>query len=334
MWWLEHPEVASQWSPRNEYTLEEVSRGSDRRPWWRCSVGHEWQTTVLSRVALRTGCPFCSGRRVTPETSLRTRRPDLAAEWDYATNPGTPDDVTWRSPKSVAWTCGFGHKWAAPVANRSNAGTGCPFCAGKMPTPTNCLEALYPEIARDWHESNPISAREVLPKTHKKYLWRCPKGHEYKTSVASRTHLRTGCPLCGWQTSKLELRIYHELKVLIPTRWHDRSLGFEIDVFFPDHRIGLEVDGWYWHRDAVVRDRAKSAAMEAAGVRPLRVRGAPLPLIGLDDFQYPKNHDQHVVVDRVVRVLRRMTGEPLPYDPTVWLNDSQYEQSLRDHVVT
>lgn len=330
-WWTNNPHLTREWGRQNDVQPQEVSRGSDQRPWWRCGAGHEWQATVLTRVK-GSGCPFCSGRRATGSTSLATRRPDLLDEWNVEMNANTPTEVTWRSSKSAWWRCVFGHQWEMPIANRTIHGQGCPYCAGKRAAPESSLLALFPLVAQEWHPRNPIGPEKVRPKSHKKYLWSCSKGHTYQTSVASRTHLGTGCPVCAWQTSKLELRVYCELKALLPgVQWHDRSFGFEIDVFLSKHRVGIEVDGWYWHKDSQLRDRRKSDAMEAAGVRPIRLRGAPLPLIGPDDFSFPKNHDPHLVVYRIVRVLREICASDIRYDPSVWLNEPEYQRMLAGH---
>lgn len=50
-------------------------------------------------------------------------------------------------------------------------------------------------------------------------------------------------------------------------------LGFEVDAFWPDTRLVVEVDGYEAHRgrQAFERDRRKAAALEAAGYRVVRV---------------------------------------------------------------
>jgi hypothetical protein len=105
--------------------------------WWRCSTdpSHEWQTRIYNRVSRRpTGCPMCSGRVVTPETSLRGRSPELAAQWHPTKNrPLTPGDVVPGSNKRVWWRCLLdrAHVWATSVSNRSRLGHGCPYCSGR-----------------------------------------------------------------------------------------------------------------------------------------------------------------------------------------------------------
>ena len=48
--------------------------------------------------------------------------------------------------------------------------------------------------------------------------------------------------------------------------------GYEVDVFWPDQRLIVEVDGYAYHstRQAFERDRARDAALQAAGYRVVR----------------------------------------------------------------
>ena len=61
-----HPEVAAQWHPSLNGDLKptDVTRGSDRKVWWQCAWGHEWQAYIYSRTGTSpTGCPYCAQTR-------------------------------------------------------------------------------------------------------------------------------------------------------------------------------------------------------------------------------------------------------------------------------
>lgn len=123
------PDVASEWHPdRNgDLAATDVLPGSRRRVWWRCRAGHEWDAVVSAR-ARGTGCPFCSGRRVTRSASLAALRPDLAAEL-----VGDDVDAATLAPQSnrrLWWRCRHGHRWAARISDRTR-GHGCPTCSGR-----------------------------------------------------------------------------------------------------------------------------------------------------------------------------------------------------------
>ncbi len=58
------PNLAKQWHPKrnNDLLPNMVSPGSEKKVWWTCQMGHEWQATVNSRVR-GNGCPFCKKTR-------------------------------------------------------------------------------------------------------------------------------------------------------------------------------------------------------------------------------------------------------------------------------
>ncbi len=60
---------------------------------------------------------------------------------------------------------------------------------------------------------------------------------------------------------------------LPPPKTNVRVEGFEVDAFWPEHRLVVEVDGFAFHasRAAFERDRRRDAALQAAGVRVVRI---------------------------------------------------------------
>ena len=127
-----NPEVASQWHPikNGNLTPSQVPKYSNRKVWWVCSLGHEWQTTVQHRTLRRNGCPYCAGQAVWDGLNdLSTVNPALAAQWHPEKNGGlTPQMVSTGSTQKVWWLGECGHEWEAVIYNRTR-GRGCPFCA-------------------------------------------------------------------------------------------------------------------------------------------------------------------------------------------------------------
>jgi Probable Zinc-ribbon domain len=202
------PHIARQWHPtkNKDLTPNDVTVGSDKRVWWICKKGHEWQTQVSARRR-GYGCPYCSGRRATKDHSLQTKYPDLAAQWHPAKNGGLlPTDVSPRSSKKRWWICGKGHEWEAIVSNRTE-GKGCPYCVGKKAWEGNCLATLAPHIAREWHphKNGDLTPRDVTCGSNKKVWWMCRKGHEWEARIDNRHH-GTGCPLCKREKAGKRLR--------------------------------------------------------------------------------------------------------------------------------
>ena len=102
-----HRALLAQWDEvRNApLTTGNVSFGSHQKVWWQCSKGHSWQAKVYSRSE-GSGCPYCTGRKETPENSLAIQVPALEAEWDAEKNPPLKfADLTIGSHKKVWWRC-------------------------------------------------------------------------------------------------------------------------------------------------------------------------------------------------------------------------------------
>ncbi len=131
------PDIAAQWHPTKNGALtpERVAPSSNRKVWWRCPRGHEYQAVVGHRTAKGSGCPYCAGKRVLAGfNDLSTREPKVAAQWHPTLNGAlTPEMVTVGSRRKVWWQCSDGHVWRAVIYSRAGPQKcSCPVCAGKV----------------------------------------------------------------------------------------------------------------------------------------------------------------------------------------------------------
>ena len=125
-----NPNLAAEWhrSLNGSMKPDNVLPKSDRRAWWVCSKGHEWQASVSSR-SRGSGCPYCNSKAACLDNCLETVNQHLAMEWHPIKNGNlTPGDVLPGSHKKVWWICSKGHEWQAAIHNR-NKGNKCPYCA-------------------------------------------------------------------------------------------------------------------------------------------------------------------------------------------------------------
>ena len=131
-----NPALATEWNyERNSGLMPmDVLPKSNKKVWWKCSKGHEWQSTVANRNN-GNGCPYCLGKyAVKGENDLQTVNPAIAKEWNYEKNDDLkPEEFTANSNKDVWWKCSKGHVWHASIANRSK-GNGCPVCNSERKT--------------------------------------------------------------------------------------------------------------------------------------------------------------------------------------------------------
>jgi hypothetical protein len=276
-----HPDLAAEWHPTRNGTLraDGIAPRSNRRVWWRCPAGHEWEAIIDNRSRGK-GCPYCSGRLPTAETSLAALYPDLAAEWHPTRNPRgvDPRTVTAANHRRIWWRCPAGHEWEATVASRSRLGACCPYCVGQRATPERNLAVLYPEIAAEWHPTlnGALVADDVAPESNRRVWWRCATGHEWEAKVHNRVTGGTGCPYCAGKRATPE----RNLAVLYPeiaAEWHPTLNG---DALPTEVLPGSSRRGWWrcrhghvWAARVLDRTKRRTGCPQCAERGP---KGVPL----------------------------------------------------------
>ncbi len=216
---VRYPAVANQWHPTRNAPISpnEVIAGSRKLYWWRCfrSAKHVWQAPV--QLVVRSwrsgtnGCPFCKGNKVTNESCLKAKFPEVAKLWHSSRNaPLTTDDIPPHSAKLAWWQCPVvaDHIWQAPidrVVTRNRKGnSGCPFCSGKKVSNESSLASKYPEVARLWHPTlnRALRPAKVMGGSNKLVWWQCTKSRSHvwqkkiNHEVASWKRGKSGCPEC------------------------------------------------------------------------------------------------------------------------------------------
>lgn len=131
------PLLAAQWHPEKngDLTPHACTPASNRRAWWLCPLGHEYQAAVSARTIHGSGCPYCSGRKVLKGfNDLATLEPKIAAQWHPSLNGSlTPEMVTSGSTRKVWWQCADGHVWKAVIYSRTGPKKcACPTCSGRI----------------------------------------------------------------------------------------------------------------------------------------------------------------------------------------------------------
>lgn len=136
-----NPGLAAEWHPTKNGELRPtmVTANSNKRVWWRCEKGHEWQQSVAIRNGRGNGCPYCNNSKALPGyNDLATTHPELAEEWAYDLNGDLkPTDFTYGSERKVWWRCRkCGHVWQTTINLRTTkaGATGCPNCAAPRGT--------------------------------------------------------------------------------------------------------------------------------------------------------------------------------------------------------
>lgn len=204
-----YPNIAKEWNYEKNGKLRPkfVSYGSQKKVWWKCSEGHEWEATVYGRTIRGHNCLFCTGQKaIKGKNDLLTVNPELAKEWNYEKNGDLkPENFMPNSHKKVWWKCSKGHEYEAIIGDR-NIGNGCPFCANqKLLVGYNDLMTKNPELAKEWNyeKNGNLKPSDFFPNTNKKVWWKCPYCNcEWQLAIVDMTKRKYKCSKCKIKDDK------------------------------------------------------------------------------------------------------------------------------------
>lgn len=238
------PEIAKEWSPRNlPLKPSQVTAYSNRKVWWRCEKGHEWNTLISTR-SYGSQCPYCSGIQLLKGfNDLATLHPHLAEEWSDRNVELMPDAVNDKSTKNVWWSCSVcGNEYKAVIKSRVH-GLKCPVCAERAVLPGyNDLATTDPELAVEWNsEKNSIQPTEISRHSLRPVWWKGACGHEWKDKVANRAIDQAGCIYCESDfravLPQLLVMLYAGQKGFKVLLQEDKTIGVPLDVYIPELRL-------------------------------------------------------------------------------------------------
>ena len=322
-----YPKIANMWNyKKNILKPEEVYSKSQIKFWWICSNNHEFKKQVNLMVDQKGFCGGCGKkdgtfkRFLTKDNSLGFKYPELAKEWHPTKNGKLkPKDIIAGGNKKYWWKCskGFDHEYQQSIYDKATTKrnkSGCPFCAFKILCKTNTLAYMYPEVAAQWHptKNGKLKPNKVTAHAQRiKPWWKCNKGHEWQALVSSRTVMGTGCKKCtGIGISYMEIRIYTELlSIFRDILWSYKIKGYQSDLFIPQLKLAIEIDGFYWHKDPkkVNFDNKKSNFFRKNNIKLIRIRENGLPLLdpGMDINAYfinTKKIEIHKLLDQILKI--------------------------------
>lgn len=251
-----HPELIRMWSDKNDYLPTEVTRGSRKSMVLNCLSGHEYSVTAKNYSVLGRRCPYCSGTRVGVDKNIGTDYPEIMQYWHPDNPPVAEFGPSTR--KVVKFRCPVDntHEWSTLPENQVRR-MRCPFCSGHLITiGQNDLASTHPELANEWDfQKNDLPPQSYKFGSSQSVWWTCPRdaAHSYEASITHRTYYQHGCPECS--TSGIENWVYDLVRDIVPDdvdilrRDRVAIKPMELDIYIPSMKIGIEVNGVYWHSD-------------------------------------------------------------------------------------
>lgn len=316
---------------KNILKPDNLTIGSSKKVWWICNKNHSWQAAVKNVVRNKHFYPYCSHQKLLSGfNDLLFLDKKMSLDWDFDLNKEQPDKVIYGSNKKYFWNCHICHyKWTTSVDNRRK-GTGCPSCAAKNRNHKNSISRtnqkygfskpafqksfayLNKNILKEWDfDKNDKGPNDVYAHCHYAAWWICDKGHSWQALVSSRSY-GSGCPFCLKNgPSKIEKDFISDITNLPIAK----NLNFvsndrktinpkEIDLFFPDIKLGFEFNGCYWHhKNAYIKDleNKTSLSKEKCKVDLCLSKGINLINIWDDDWENNKSNTVNEIITIIVR---------------------------------
>lgn len=302
-------ELIGEWdyakNQAEELDPSKVTIGSGKRAWWICSqCNHSWNAMVNSRQL--HNCPQCANRKRSAIFSepLHVTHPEFRAIWSIDKNQKLFNEIFTNSITKFWWKCPQNHfyfkspQWLI-------RGYFCPYCENKIKkllSGFNDLETLYPEVAKQWNsERNSFPASKIRHTvSHQTYWWKCNKGHEWMASPRNRTVMKSQCPECSSKMGRGEKELRDYIQNLgFTTILHSRKIisPYEIDIYIPELKIGIEFNGYYWHSDDVIQNSRGISAYEYHSTKLALATNQNLTLLFIwqDDWVLNKRQTKELI---------------------------------------
>ncbi len=204
-----HPEIAKEFDQfkNNDIDILDITKGSGIRLIWKCSNGHFWKSSVVSRLHDNKKCNTCM--------SLGFRFPNLLNEWNYDKNSNLdPFQIHAGTKQKAWWKCELGHEWCASIGDRTGKNkSNCPSCGRKISAEKTRLAKLrksgtfkdhFPDLAKKWnYELNEnLTPSDLSSSSHILVWWTCDCGNTFKQSpnylvTLHRRGSSYGCTKCS-----------------------------------------------------------------------------------------------------------------------------------------
>lgn len=137
-----------------------------------------------------------------------------------------------------------GSFWQTPINHNNTFGSGCQQCGDRRHTVKEFIVK-----ARETHNNKYDYSKSLYVNNKTKIEIICPIHGSFWQRPDSHIYSKHGCPSCPIIISSLHQSIIDIIPPNIQHISNDRNVlnGLEIDIYYPDHKFGVEIHGLYWH---------------------------------------------------------------------------------------
>lgn len=221
-----------------------------------CPEHGEFQTSY-NRLTTKKGqispCPKCS------KIIAGKERRNTVEQWQEKLQATWGDEVV-VDPSSIVtagdkakFTCKF-HGEFVSILQDVVSGHGCPTCGKNrfiswMDVNVRVTPEEFEKRANEVHKGRYKYRLETYVEMREKMAMLCDKHGEFWQEPSNHIGLEAGCPSCAGRDPKAEREIRTYIGSLgFEVTEKARILdGWEIDVYIPEKKLGIEHCGLYWH---------------------------------------------------------------------------------------
>ena len=208
---IENKKLTEEWNyeKNKPLTPEKFTVASNKKVWWKCANGHEWEAVISNRTVLNRGCPYCCGqKRKKGYNDIFTLNPNWSECWDYERNNIDPYSIGEKSHLKVHWICSVCGQKFSQILSTTKKKILCSKCKNEGKTIKRLKEIInqdgslldnYPQIAKEWNytKNGDLKPENITSHSPRKVWWICSKGHEWEAVINSRTRYMNRCPYCS-----------------------------------------------------------------------------------------------------------------------------------------
>lgn len=212
---------------------------------------HIWLSNFNNLKNNKHGCPKCAGNLKLNIQDIKKRIPDnIVVKFNEITNVNEIKEFQ-------CLVCD--HKWKTTVSSLINSKTKCPECSKKNKTQKNRLTINdIKKNIKSLHHGASVISNEYENNLTKLDLV-CEKGHKFQTDWAN---IQRGnwCRKCSNKTSSVEMDVVKFIEnnnLEFEQNVRNIIKPYEIDIYLPKHRLGIEIHGLVWHSEKFNKDKSK-----------------------------------------------------------------------------
>lgn len=235
----------------------------------RCrKCNHTWEVKPSNLTTNLQGCPVCGSHKSQSTYDIK-KKLDVIYK-DKIQFKVLKNRVERKTKTEITAKCsGCYHTWEPSIKNLLYKGSGCPKCSRNHVTDSHLYSREYVlDRFNKFHEGVYDYSKSKWDTVHDKITITCPEHGNFTRTVFNH-YVGSPCPVCFPNSLSKPHRLIEKLlkskNVEYVSNTRDVIPRREIDVYLPKQKIGIEINGIYWHSSKFKPNLSEKENMQNAG---------------------------------------------------------------------